>query len=195
MHDIKKITNNLDYYKTRLANKKFNLDTTYFMGLVSSISNIRTECENLQAKRNLGSKQIGTLMQNKGSNAEIEAVKQIMVECTNKTKDYEAELRDKEAELRDYVLTMPNIYDDTTPLGNSDTDNLIKNYYGTKPKFDFEPLEHHILGEKMAILDTERGAKLSGSRFTVLFGTGAILDMAVKNFLFEIGRASCRERV
>ena len=186
MHDYKKILNNLEEYKIKLGRKKFDLDVEYFVGLINEINETRQESERLQTERNAGSKQVGILMRDKEGNAkEIEKIKAEMLELTEKTKIQENKLRDKEAELRDYMLRMPNIYDDTTPIGNDDSDNLVKAYYGEKPKFDFEPVEHYVIGEKMGIIDTERGAKLSGARFAVLSKAGTLLEMAVKNFLFE----------
>lgn len=186
MHDLKKMLNNLDEYKVKLGNKKFDLDVEYFKSLTDEISNIKKECESLQCERNAGSKKIGTLMSDREKNKdEIEAVKNEMTALTEKTKVLEQKVKEKEEELRDYMLRMPNIYDETTPIGKDDNDNFVKAYYGTKKEFDFQPLEHYVLGEKMGIMDTDRGAKLSGARFTVLTKAGTLLEMAIKNFLLE----------
>ena len=186
MHDLKKMLNNLEEYKVKLANKKFILDEDYFLGLVKEINNVRNDSEALQAERNAGSKKIGMLMADKIGNAsEIEKVKAEMTELTEKTKVLENKLREKELELRNYMLLMPNIYDETTPIGNDENDNFVKAYYGTKPEFDFEPQEHYVIGEKLGIIDTERGAKLAGARFSVLAKAGTLLELAVKNFLIE----------
>ena len=186
MNDLKKMVNNLQQYKTKLAYKKFNLDVDYFKELTSSISEIRNACQVLQEERNIGSKKIGVLLK-ENKNEELEKIKDMMTEHSDKIKNYEVALREKEQELENYMLLMPNIPTNAVPVGAGEEDNVVKGYFGTKPKFDFEPLEHHILGEKMGILDMERGAKLSGSRFAVLYGSMARLDMAVKNFLFDCG--------
>ena len=185
MLNIKDILNNLPEYKVRLKNKKFDLDEEYLIQITSDINKNKHESEQLKNRRNEGSKEIGTLMQSKAPSEQIEAIKNEMSLLGEKIKAYDDLIRSEEAELRNYLLTMPNIYDDTTPIGNDDSDNQVLAYYGTKPTFDFTPVEHYVLGEKMGILDFERGAKLSGARFAVLHGTATRLEMAIKNFLLE----------
>ncbi len=186
MLDIKKILDNIDEYAEKLAYKKFNLDKEYFLNLNDKISKTRTECQTLQSERNKGADKIGQLMRDKEKNQiEIDNTKRQMTEVSDKVKALETELSALEEELRNYMMRMPNIPVDKTPIGKDEDENVVLEYVGEKPKFDFEPKEHHILGEKMDIIDMERAAKLSGARFSVLKGAGARLEMAVRNFLFD----------
>lgn len=185
MLDLKKMLNNLEDYKVRLKNKGFELDEKYFLELTADISKNKKERELLQEKRNQGSSKIGELMRNKAPTEQIDAIKAEMTELTEQVKKLEVYVRDKEEELRKYMLYMPNVYDDTTPIGKDDSENVVVAYYGKKPEFDFEPKEHYILGEDMGILDPECGAKLSGARFVVMKGAATMLEMAIKNFLLE----------
>lgn len=185
MLDVKKMLANLQDYKTRLKNKKFDLDEKYFLQLTSEIDKTKKLCEKLQAERNAGSANIGKLMRSGASQEEVQTLKDKMTELSDEVKKQENIVKAKEEELKNYMMYMPNIYDDTTPLGKDDNDNVVVSYYGEKPKFDFTPKEHYELGEKMGILDFERGAKLSGARFTVMSGAATLLEMAIKNFLLE----------
>lgn len=81
--------------------------------------------------------------------------------------------------------TIPNIIDDDVPFGDSEDDNVIIKEVLTPPKFDFTPLEHYELGERLGWIDFNRGAKLSGSRFSVLKGDGARLSRALVNFMID----------
>ena len=185
MLDLKKMLDNLNEYKTKLKNKNFDLDEKYFIDLTNEIAKIKKECQELQSQHNKGSSKIGELVYKKADKSEIEAVKQEMTALAEKVKQLEDTLRNKEKELNNYMMYMPNIYDDTTPIGQDDSENEVVNYYGKKPEFDFTPKEHYELGENMGILDFECGAKLAGARFTVMKNAASRLEMAVKNFLFE----------
>lgn len=185
MLDLKKMLANLQEYKERLKNKKFDLDEKYFLGLTSEISSNKKQCEELQAKRNAQSAEFGKLVRSGATKESLDKMKDDLSALSEEVKQKEAFVREKEIELKQYMMYMPNVYDDTTPIGNDDNDNVVVNYYGTKPEFDFEPQEHFVLGENMGILDFERGAKLAGARFTILKGSATLLEMAVKNFLIE----------
>ena len=92
--------------------------------------------------------------------------------------------------LRDLLVSTPNILDDTVPDGEGSSDNVLLRSWGTPRAFDFTPKPHYELGEALDILDFERAAKLSGSRFAVLKGAGARLSRAVVQFFLD--RASER---
>ena len=186
MLELRKMLENIDFYAEKLAQKKFNLDKEYFLNLCSTISNIRIDCQEMQSVRNKGADKIGALMRDKEANsAEIQKIKEEMTFVSDKVKELETLLSVKEKELKDYMMRMPNIPCDKTPVGKDEDENVVLEYVGQKPEFDFEPKEHHIIGEKLGIIDMERAAKLSGSRFSVLKDAGARLEMAVRNFLFD----------
>ena len=142
MLDLKKMLNNLQDYKIRLKHKGFDLDEEYFLGLTNQIYNIRKNCQDLQNQRNTGSSKIGKLVHDGASKEEIEKARQEMTSLSDKVKEQEAILREKEEELHNYMMYMPNVYDDTTPIGKDDSENVVVAYYGKKPEFDFTPKEH-----------------------------------------------------
>jgi seryl-tRNA synthetase len=87
--------------------------------------------------------------------------------------------------LRELLTQTPNVLDDSVPDGKDESDNVVVRTVGTPPKFDFDALPHWELGEHLGILDFERAAKLSGSRFSVLRGDGARLSRAIVQFFLD----------
>jgi seryl-tRNA synthetase len=98
----------------------------------------------------------------------------------------DAEINDKEERIRAQWLAIPNIPHSSVPYGKSEADNVEIRTWGTPPTYDFEPLSHADLGEKLGILDFERAAKITGARFTLSFGAGAMLERALMNFMLDL---------
>lgn len=92
---------------------------------------------------------------------------------------------DPQSPLSELLTQSPNVLDDSVPDGKDESDNVVVRTAGTPAKFDFEPLPHWELGERLGILDFERAAKLSGSRFSVLRGAGARLSRAIVQFFLD----------
>jgi seryl-tRNA synthetase len=88
--------------------------------------------------------------------------------------------------LRELMQTLPNLPQDSVPIGRSEHDNRIEKTWGTPPAFPFPALPHWEIGERLGILDFERAAKISGSRFVVHFGQGARLERALANFMLDL---------
>ena len=101
-------------------------------------------------------------------------------------KDAEDEVRSLETRLQDLLLQLPNIPDPSVPIGVDDKDNPVVRTWGEPKTFDFTPAPHWQLGEKLGIIDFERGVKLSGSRFYVLRGLGARLQRALIAFMLDL---------
>ena len=91
-----------------------------------------------------------------------------------------------EEEIKKVLLEIPNIPDDDVPIGRDETSNVLVKTVGEKPSFDFTPLPHWELGVNLGIIDFERGAKLSGSRFYVLNGMGAKLQRALIDLMLDL---------
>jgi seryl-tRNA synthetase len=88
--------------------------------------------------------------------------------------------------IRRIVEAIPNLPQDSVPVGKSERDNSIEKVWGEKPEFAFPALPHWEIGERLGILDFERAAKISGSRFVVHFGQGARLERALANFMLDL---------
>jgi seryl-tRNA synthetase len=97
--------------------------------------------------------------------------------------------RQAEAELAAFMLTIPNAPDDVVPEGNDEADNAVLRVVGDKPSFDFEPKQHWDLGEALGLLDFERGAKVTGARFTVYKGALARMERALAAFMLDMHTA------
>ncbi|MCL2707474.1 MAG: serine--tRNA ligase, partial [Dehalococcoidia bacterium] len=107
-------------------------------------------------------------------------------ELRDRVKAVDDRLRDIDAKLVDLLLQIPNIPHHSVPLGDSEDDNIVERYWGEQPKFDFTPKPHWDLCEKLDIIDFDRGAKLSGTRFYILKDLGARLERAVINLMLDM---------
>jgi seryl-tRNA synthetase len=142
--------------------------------------NVLTEAETLRARRNEVSKQIGKTGEKPPQL--IEEMRQI----GDTIKLLDEEVKSIEEELSSLLLRVPNIPDASVPVGKDENDNTTVRSWGEARQFDFQPLPHWELGEKLGIIDFERGVKLSGSRFYVLKGQGAHLQRALISFMLDL---------
>ncbi len=141
------------------------------------------EVEDLKRKRNEASREIGLIKRDGGdASAQIAAVSQSKAQV----EALQSRLTEVETELRDLELDFPNLAHETVPVGPGEADNRLERQVGEPREFDFEPQAHWDLGPALGILDFERGAKLSGARFTVYFGAGARLERALINFMLDL---------
>jgi seryl-tRNA synthetase len=139
-----------------------------------------TQVDTLRAARNEGSQRLAKMKERPRELIEE------MREVGSQIKTLESGLRSLEEELNGLLLNIPNIPDDDVPIGQDDADNVVIRSGGEPPKFDFEPLPHWELGERLDIIDFRRGVKLSGSRFYVLKGKGARLQRALIAWLLDL---------
>jgi seryl-tRNA synthetase len=142
-----------------------------------------TETENLKAQRNRASDEIAKLKKNKqDATAQIEETKNLRGQIEEREKAAEA----AEAQLREILNSIPNIPDDSVPVGRSEADNKEVRRWGTPREFTFTPKPHWELGEQLGILDLERAVKITGGRFAVYWDAGAKLERALANFMLDL---------
>ena len=146
---------------------------------------VLVEVEELKARRNAGSKEIGGLYRDERG-AEAEAKKAEMAALGEEIKGLEGRAKELEMELASLELTMPNLLDDSVPLGADEGANRVERTWGSPPTFDFEPRAHWDLGPELGIVDFERAAKVASSRFVVLKGVGAALERALISFMLDL---------
>jgi seryl-tRNA synthetase len=142
-----------------------------------------TEAETTKARRNKASEEIARLKKEKqDASALINETKEL------REKIAEAEKRAEEfdSKLRQVLVNVPNLPDDSVPVGKSEADNVEVRRWGAAPKFDFTPKPHWELGEQLGILDLERAAKITGTRFAVYWDLGAKLERALMNFMLDL---------
>ena len=141
--------------------------------------------EELRAKRNSLSKQIGQIKREKGDEAAAAAMKEVG-ELKDTMAAKEAELDPLKNQIDNLLLSIPNLPHEGIPVGKSDADNPeVKPCDIPLPKFDFTPLDHQAVGEKLGILDFAAAATLSGSRFALYKGDGARLERAIISFFLD----------
>ena len=168
--------------QARLATRKFQLDVEKFNTLEAERKSLQTQTEELQAKRNQLAKAIG-MKKGKGEDAAPE-----MAEATQINVDMEAgvaRLALLQAELSDFLMGIPNLPDESVPVGKDEHENFEVKRWGTEPPFDFEIQDHVDLGVQLG-LDFEVAAKISGSRFVVLKGPIARLHRALAQFMLDL---------
>ena len=183
MLDLKYIRNNLDAVKEMLQNRCSKLDLTKFEALDRQRLALLSEVEALKNRRNTCSDEIARMKKAKlDAGAEITAMREI----SKRIKELDAEIATVEDELYAIVYMIPNLPHDTVPVGGGEDDNAFVRAWGEKPEFDFTPVNHWDIGENLKILDFERGAKITGARFTLYRGLGARLERALINFMLDL---------
>lgn len=188
MLDIKQIVANPEEVKKRLSLRKPELAAQIdeVLAKYTSYKTVLAKVEELRAKRNEMSKSIGKIKKEQGD----EAAKQAMAEVGKLKEEMaakEAEMEPLKAEIDNLLLSIPNMPNEKIPVGVSDADN--PEYIPCSiplPKFDFKPLDHQAVGEKLGILDFEAAAALSGSRFALFKGDGARLERAIISFMLDL---------
>ncbi|NMC30552.1 MAG: serine--tRNA ligase [Pelolinea sp.] len=138
--------------------------------------------ETLKAERNTVSREIGTIKDKNERDAKIAAMKVVSDSITS----FDEKIRSIEEKQKQLIMTIPNIPLPQVPVGKDESENIVLKTAGEKPAFDFEPLPHWELGEKLGILDFERGVKITGSRFYILSGLGARLQRALIAFMLDL---------
>src|ERR1035437_1022186 len=142
-----------------------------------------TQAETLKAQRNKATEEIAKLKKEKlDATALINETKQLRENISEAEKHAE----ESDARLRNILTGIPNLPDDSVPLGKSEADNVEGRRWGTPPQFDFTPKPHWELGEHLGVLDLERAAKLTGARFAVYWDMGAKLERALMNFMLDL---------
>ena len=187
MINLKLLETNYDEFVKKLEGK--NVKASLLDELLHTFNDLkqkRKELENFQAIQNAKSKELGVKARAGEDVSELKSELNL-----NKTALAEADeiVKKCEEKLEQISFNVPNITDDDVPFGKDEDDNVCLKTVLEPTKFDFTPKEHWELGESLGWLDFERGAKLSGSRFTVLRGIGARLSRALVNYMIDFNSA------
>ena len=182
MLDINALRNDLPAVAEALAKRGVTLDAASFETLEAERKRIQTATQELQAKRNLLSKQVGIA---KGKGEDAQALLREVAGIGTSLDDLERELASVQAKLRDFLLELPNVTDASTPVGRSAEDNVEVRRYGTPRSFDFAVKDHSDVGEALGMLDFATAAKLAGARFTLLRGDLARLHRALAQLMLD----------
>lgn len=183
MLDLKFVRNNLDLVRESLEKRGSKLDVNEFNNLDSRRRELLQEVEVLKAERNSTSGDIAKIKREGGDASEIISR---MGELSGKIKALDEDLKDIEAAEHEWLVSVPNIPDESVPLGKTEDDNPVIRVWGEKPEMDFEPREHWDLAVELGGVDFERAAKLTGARFAVLKKWGARLERALTSFMVDV---------
>jgi seryl-tRNA synthetase len=173
----------LDATATRLAVRGFDLPKAAIETLEAQRKSVQTETQELQNLRNTRSKAIGVA---KGKGEDASALMAEVAGIGDRLKANEHRLAEIQAKLADIALGIPNLQDDSVPVGADETQNVEQHRWGTPRTFDFAVKDHVELGAHKGWLDGETGSKLSGARFTVLRGELARLHRALAQFMLDL---------
>jgi seryl-tRNA synthetase len=182
MLDSKFLRDNLETVEARLKTRGGSLDLTGFREPDSRRRELLQQSEELKALRNRVSEEISRIKDKSQAQAQIAEMREV----GGRIKALDEELKGIEEGLEQFLLTTPNIPHPDVPIGASEADNVEVRKWGEPPVFSFTPKPHWELGESLGILDFERGAKLTGARFTLYKGAGARLERALINFMLDL---------
>jgi seryl-tRNA synthetase len=183
MLDVKLLRQDFDSVAANLARRGFKLDRERWLGLESRRKDLQVDVERLRQTRNERSKNIGRV---KAAGADVEVLKREVGELGLALAAGEAKLTAVSAELDEFLAGLPNMLHESVPAGRDSNDNVELRRWGTPPKFDFAPLDHVALGEKLGLMDFDAAAKLSGARFVVLRGGLARLHRALTQLMLDV---------
>jgi seryl-tRNA synthetase len=151
----------------------------------ASWRDVLVRVEELKARRNVGSKEIGGLYRD-GRQAEADTLKAEMTALGDQIKELESSANEFEAELNELELQIPNLFDESVPIGADEETNRVERSWGEHPSFSFAPKAHWDLGPDLGVVDFERAAKIASSRFAVLRGSGARLERALVSYMLDL---------
>ncbi len=181
MLDIQALRNDLDGVVNQLKKRGFEFDSAAFSALEQERKAVQTRTQDLQAKRNNTSKQIG-IAKSKGE--DVSAILAEVAGFGEALKADEALLEELQIKLQNVLLNVPNLPHESVTVGKSETDNVEVRKIGTPRTFDFEIKDHTDVGTPLG-LDFDTGIKLSGARFTFMRGGIAKLHRALAQFMVD----------
>lgn len=185
MINLKLIETNFDEFNSKLKAKKVGEDVLKnLLEAYKENKKIKLEIESLQSEQNAKSKKMGEFMKS-GDKESANALKTELDSKKAQIATLNDSLNESEEKLNLVAAAVPNIIDDDVPLGADEDENVELKKVLEPPRFDFKPLEHWQLAEKNGWIDFATGAKLSGSRFSVLRGQGAKLARALVNYMID----------
>jgi len=182
MLDMKFIRENLDEVDRRLRTRGGASCLDGFRELDNRRLTLLRESEALKALRNSVSDEIARIKDKSQAQDKILEMREV----SQRIKGMDEELKQVDDELGGFLLTVPNLPDPSTPLGTSESDNVLVRTWGEPGTYSFTPRPHWEIGEDLGILDFECGAKLTGARFTLYRGAGARLERALISFMLDL---------
>ena len=183
MLDIKFLRQNLGLVRRKLKERGQEIDLDRFVRLDAERRKVLAAVETLRSERNTVSKEIGERKKRKEDAADLVSR---MAEASVRIRQLDDLLKERDEELEQIVMVIPNIPHESVASGTSSEDNPVIRLWGELPRYDFAPRPHWEIGEAAGILDFARAAKITGARFTLYRGLGALLERAIINFMLDL---------
>jgi seryl-tRNA synthetase len=183
MLDAAFVRENRPLVEMKLKQRGMNVDLSEFYGVDEQRRALIREVEEYKRRSNQASKEIGEAMR-RGD--DVEPRKEEMRLLKEKIRELDEQIKVIENRMTMILLNIPNIPDESVPLGAGPEDNIMIREYKGAPIVDFPAKTHNVIGTELGILDFERGAKIAGSRFTLYKGAGAQLERALINFMIDV---------
>lgn len=178
------VEENADVLRAALDARRHDFDLDGLLALLGMRKTQLERLQALQAERNAGSKEVGALFK-AGKKEEGQAMREALGRLGKRIAAIDADTKELLARIEGQLQGIPNLLAADVPPGKDEADNVFVREWGSKPEMDFEPRDHHDLGEALGILDFERGAKVTGARFTVLLRAAARLNRALISFCLD----------
>lgn len=183
MLDIKFVRDNMEVVQQALLNRGNNLNLDEFLALEKERRVLLSQVEALKNNRNTVSQEISRLKKAKENADKLVAQMRLV---GDQIAEIDAKVKDVESALQTIIINIPNMLHESVPVGQDENSNVEMRTWGTLPVFETQPLAHWEIGEKLNILDFERGSKVTGARFTFYRGLGARLERSLINFMLDI---------
>ncbi|MFA7170161.1 MAG: serine--tRNA ligase [Candidatus Paceibacterota bacterium] len=177
MLDTKFIRENPDRVKEEIKRRNMKIDLDAFLVFDEKKRDLTQKIEALRGKQNEANQKM-----KEGRNEDLIIE---MQKIKSKIGEIEPELKTLEEKTKKILLTLPNITHESVPIGKDDSENVVIKTWGEKPQFSFQPKEHFDIESVKDLIDSERGAKVSGSRFWYLKGDLAKLEFALMQYAFN----------
>ncbi|MFW6128950.1 MAG: serine--tRNA ligase [Candidatus Aminicenantaceae bacterium] len=183
MLDKKFVLEDSDFVVEQMKRRGLNIDLTEFINISNEKKDLLMKVEKLRAEKNKASKLIG---ERKKEGKDTKDAISEMKKVSDEVEEMEEKLKELDDSIRNILLTIPNIPHKSVPEGCSPEDNKEIRTFGDKPEFSFNPKPHWEVGKKLGILDFRKAAKMTGARFAVYFGAGALLERALIQFMLDV---------
>ncbi len=184
MLDLAFIRNHPDIVKEAARVKNNSIDIDALLGLDQELLSLQRQVEETRAQQNQLSKLVQEAGKKKDNALKAELIAQGK-QLAEQIKASEPQLKALEEQRYQQLLLVPNIPDPSAPIGKDENDNVPVKHWGKQTHFDFEPLDHYTLMQKLDMVDIERAVKVAGARSYVLKGDGARLELALMNFAVD----------
>jgi seryl-tRNA synthetase len=182
MYDIKWIKDNINIFDKAMEKRGIASISKSVVKLYDEYVDLIAKLQNFQNERNILSKNIG-IKKSKGEDAteEIKGVSDIKLSIST----YQEQSNSLQNEIQKMLEVVPNLPSEDTPVGKNENDNIVIKEYGEIPNFNFKPSAHDVLGLNLNMMDFNKAAEMSGSRFVILKDKLALLERALSNFMLN----------